>query len=150
MEGGRTAPGAGRVPTARVRLARLARDAALRVAGVASVGPRLTADRSTLDDGERLEGVVSVAEPDGRYGVSLDLGAEPVPLHELADRVREAVGAAAERHGLGSELGRVDVVIDDVVEPGGGATPGAPAEPRDGRAGRPSSRAGRPSSGASR
>lgn len=116
METGRTAREAGRVTTARVRLARLARDAALRVPGVASVGPRPAPGRATLDGGERLEGVVSAAEPGGRYGVSLYLGVEPVPLHELADRVRAAAAAAAERHGLGAELGPVHVVIDDLAE----------------------------------
>jgi hypothetical protein len=121
MEGGRTASAAGRVATPRVRLARLARDAALRVSGVASVGPRAGTDRATLDDGERLEGVVVAAEPGGRYGVALYLSAEPVPLHELAERVRTGVAAAAKRHGLGSELGPVDVTIEDVAEPGAGA-----------------------------
>jgi hypothetical protein len=118
MEGGRTATRAGRVTTSRVRLARLARDAALRVPGVASVGPRAAPDQATLDGDQRLEGVVAAAEPGGRYGLSLYLGVEPVPLHDLGERVRAAVGKAAERDGLGSELGPVDVVIHDVVEPG--------------------------------
>lgn len=119
MEGGRTvAEAAGRVTTARVRLARLARDAALGVPGVVRVGPRPAPGRATLDDGERLEGVVAAAEPGGGYGVSLYLGVEPVPLHQLAEQVRAAVAAAAKRHGLGGELGPVHVVIDDLAEPG--------------------------------
>jgi hypothetical protein len=118
MEGGRTASQAGRVTTSRVRLARLARDTALRVSGVTSVGPRGVPDQATLDGDERLEGVVAAAEPGGRYGVSLYLSVEPVPLHELGEEVRAAVVAAAGRQGLGSELGPIDVVIDDVTEPG--------------------------------
>lgn len=125
MEDGRAAARTGRVPTARVRLARLARDAALGVPGVVSVGPRPAASRATLADGERLEGVVAAAEPGGGYGVSLYLGVEPVPLRELGERVREAVAAAADRHGLVRELGPVDVVIDDLVEPGAPTAAGA-------------------------
>lgn len=118
MEGARTAAEAGRRTSVRVLLARLARDAALGVGGVASVGPRPVPGRATHDGEERLEGVVCTAEPDGRYGVTLYLGAEPVRLQELAGRVRANVVAAADRAGVRHELGAVDVVVDDLAEPG--------------------------------
>lgn len=102
----------------RARLALLAREAALAVEGVASVGPRLRPDRATYAGGERIDGVVCAAESGERYGVAVYLGAEPVQLQELAERVRAEVTAAAERSGLGDDLGSVDVVVDDLVEGG--------------------------------
>lgn len=109
--------GAGPPPSPRVRLARIARDAALTVDGVAEVGRRPLPGRSTRDGPERLEGVVAAAEPGGGYGVTLYLTAAPVRLHELGDRVREQVVAVAARSGLVGELRSVDVVIEDLLEP---------------------------------
>lgn len=105
----------------RIRLARLARDEALAVDGVASVGPHRRPDRGTHGGGERIDGVVCVAEPDGRYGLALYIGAEPVPLYALAEQVRKAVATAAERQGLAAELGSIDVVVDELVEVAGGS-----------------------------
>lgn len=101
----------------RLVLARLARDTALAVEGVASVGPRPVAARSTRDGDDRLHGVVATAEPGGGHAVSLYLAAEPVRLPALAERVRDRVMAAARRTGLGDELRSVDIVIEDIVEP---------------------------------
>ncbi|HEV2075214.1 MAG TPA: hypothetical protein VGR10_03160, partial [Thermoleophilaceae bacterium] len=89
----------------------MASAAALRVPGVASVGPRPTLLRSTQVGSERVEGVVCAAEPGGRYGLTLYLGAEATPFRELGEKVRERVVAAAGRAGLEDDLGAVDVVI---------------------------------------
>ncbi len=109
--------GVERPRSARVRLARVARDAALGVRGIAVVGPDMRPDRATFDAGEMLRGVVCAADSGGRYGVALYVGAEPLPLYALADAVRGAVATAAERNDLAAELGRIDIMIDDLVEP---------------------------------
>ncbi len=109
--------GTGPPPSPRVGLARVARNAALTVDGVAEVGPRPVSGRYTGEGTERLEGVLAVAEPGGGHGVTVYLAVEPVRLHELGDRVREQVAAAAAEAGLGDELRSVDVVIEDIVEP---------------------------------
>lgn len=82
----------------RVRLARAARDAALREPGVVGTdaGP-VGAFVTAAGDGERLEGVVCVASPSGAYDVSLRLSCALVPLQPLSERVRGAVGSAAAR-----------------------------------------------------
>ncbi|HEV2062106.1 MAG TPA: hypothetical protein VGR12_04570 [Solirubrobacteraceae bacterium] len=49
--------------------------------------------------------------------MALYLGAKPVRLPALADRVRDRVIAAVRRAGLGEELRSVHVVIEDIVEP---------------------------------
>lgn len=103
----------------RLDLARVASAAAVRVPGVASVGPRPTLLHSTQVGSDRVEGVVCAAEPGGRYGIVLYLGAEAKPFRELGEKVRERVVAAAGRAGLEEDLGSVDVVIDELVEPGG-------------------------------
>jgi hypothetical protein len=117
MTEGVKASAPGRAVSTRVKLARIAREAALGVGGVADVGSRRIPGRATSDGSERLEGVVCAAEPGGRYGVTLYVAAEPVPLRDLGEKVRKAVVASARRRGLAAELGPVDVVIDDVVEP---------------------------------
>lgn len=112
---------AGRGTTARVQLARAARGAALGVPGVAGLGPGARPDRSTRDGGELIEGVVAAAEPGGRYELTLYIGAEPVPLQDLGERVRAAVAAAARRAGLADDLGTIHVAIEDLVERGAGS-----------------------------
>jgi hypothetical protein len=52
-------------------------------------------------DGERLEGVVCVAAPEGGYEVSLRLVAGLVALHPLGERVRAAVIRVARFAGIG-------------------------------------------------
>lgn len=95
-------------------LARAAYDAALDVPEVAEVRSswpgRVTHDRDDL-----VEGVVCVAQSDGRYEVTLYLTVHPVPLRALAGRVRSQVIESAEYAGLAEELGRVDIVIEDLA-----------------------------------
>jgi len=111
-----------RMPTAqvgdspRVRVAHLALDAALNVAGVqgADAGPDglcLTGDPHR----ETLRGVSVVAQPGGRYSVDLCLIAGIVPLIELAAEVRRRVRARVAREGLGDELGDVNVQFSEVL-----------------------------------
>jgi hypothetical protein len=104
----RVSPDAVRGASERVRLARVVRDAALRVPGVAGtdVGP-LGAFMTGADDGERLEGVSCIAAPGGGYDVSLRLVCDLVPLHPLGELVRAAVGRAAATAGI--KLERVGV-----------------------------------------
>jgi hypothetical protein len=99
----------------RVRLARLARAAALRMPGVASVDAGPTGLFFTAGGGERLDGVTCVAASGGGYDVSLRLRCELVPLHELADAVKTAVSHDASLAGIA--LADVSVLITDVVEP---------------------------------
>lgn len=100
-------------PSVRVRLARLAREAALEIAGVAAVDTA-AATRSTVSGAQRLPGVTCAALPDGGYGVTLYLTARPVALRPLGDHVRQAVFTAAAVAGLSVELAVVDVVICDL------------------------------------
>lgn len=73
--------------------------------------------RVTGPDGELLPAVTAVARGDGRYDVALSIVTLPVPLGEVADRVRDAVDRAAARADLGEALGRVDITFADVDEP---------------------------------
>ena len=100
----------------RVRLAHLALDAALSVAGVqgADAGPDglcLTGDpqRGTL------RGVSVIAQTGDRYSVDLCLVAGIVPLIELAAEVRRRVQARVAREGLGDQLGDVNVEFSEVL-----------------------------------
>lgn len=95
----------------RDRLAQAAVDAALGVEGVAGLAPP-TPGRSSL--GPLFAGIDVVAEGRDRYGLTLHLAADLVPLIPLADAVRDAVTAAAQRDGLGDELGRIDVRFESV------------------------------------
>ena len=100
----------------RVRLAQLALDAALRVAGVqgADVGAHglcLTGDPPA----GTLRGVSVVAQADGRYSVDLCLVAGMVPLIELAAEVRRRVQARMAREGLDDQLGDVNVQFSEVL-----------------------------------
>ena len=114
-------PGSRPTPSApaseRVRLARLALEAALGVDGVVAghagrLGLRMTADR-----GERLPGVLATALPGGQYGIELHLVAEVVPLPQLAERVRTRVERAAASAGLAAVLGPVGITVEDVIAP---------------------------------
>lgn len=93
----KVSPGDGaRGESDRVRLARLARETALRVPGVVgtSTSP-LGVYVTAAGDGERLEGVTCVSAAGGGYAVSLRLVCDLVPLPSLGERVRTAVGRAA-------------------------------------------------------
>ena len=111
-----------RMPTAqvgdspRVRVAHLALDAALNVAGVqgADAGPDglcLTGD----PQGGTVRGVSVIAQTGDRYSVDLCLIAGIVPLIELAAEVRRRVQARVARDGLGDQLGDVNVQFSEVL-----------------------------------
>ncbi len=107
-----SAPGPG--GSERVRLARLAREAALRVPGVTGTDTGPVGLVITAGGGERLEGVLCVAIQDGGYEVTLRLVCGLVPLPALGERVRAAVTAAAASAGL--PLESVGVHVAAVAE----------------------------------
>lgn len=98
----------------RVRLARLARDAALRIPGVAGTDGGPSGRFVTVGDGQRVAGVTCVACADG-YEVALRLVCELVPLAELGERVR----AAVQRSAAGLPLESVSVHVACLVTPNG-------------------------------
>lgn len=102
----------------RVRLAALAVEAALRVKGVVEAhAPAIGGTSTHGSGGARVHGVSVVVGASGRYDVSLHLVARAVPLHPVADRVRDRVSGAARRAGLGERLGPVDVRFENLAEP---------------------------------
>jgi uncharacterized alkaline shock family protein YloU len=102
----------------RVRLARAALAAALALPDVAGTDSGPGASHVTRDGGNTLEGVTAAATPDGRFDVSLTIVASYGPsLDGAAERVREAVAAAAAREGLTARLGHVAVHVADVADP---------------------------------
>jgi hypothetical protein len=100
----------------RVRLARLARDAALQVPGVADTDSGTTGLFATAGGGERVPGVTCVAAHAGGYDVALRLRCELVPLPALGEHVNVAVRQATAVGDLPVAGLRVEIV--DVVEPG--------------------------------
>jgi uncharacterized alkaline shock family protein YloU len=99
----------------RMRLARLALAAALRVPGVIRTdgGP---GDRFvSAGDGERVQGVICTAAGDGGYEISLRLVCALVPLQRVAEQARTAVLAAASMAGI--RVVSVDVQVADVAGP---------------------------------
>ena len=122
----------------RVRLARLALDAALVVPDVLGAeagvhGVRVTADPPAGP----LRGVSVIAQADGRYAVDLRLVARIVPLVTLGEEVRRRVQASALRDGLADRLGTVNVEFARLLTPdearaaedARGAVGAAPAAP---------------------
>lgn len=93
----------GAVGSERFGLARLARDAALRVPGVAGTDVGPSGAFVTVSGDERLRGVTCVATREGGYEVSLRLVGEPVSLPALADRVTAAVRRVASGAGIAVE-----------------------------------------------
>ncbi len=83
------------VGSERFRLARLARDAALRVPGVAGTDTGPIDTFISVGGGERLEGVRCVATKDGGYEITLRLICRLVPLLALSEQVKAAVTRAA-------------------------------------------------------
>ena len=73
----------------------------------------------TQDGGRTIPGVVVAAAAGGRVEVGLHLVAymPPRPLAEQAERLREALLAAAGRAGLAADVGEIDVTIHDLVVP---------------------------------
>ena len=98
----------------RLRLAVVARAAALAVRGVVGLASGRAGMRMTASAGLRVDGVVCVALPDGRYQVSVHLVAAMVALRPLADAVRARVERDVATAGLADRLGPVDVVVEDV------------------------------------
>jgi hypothetical protein len=100
----------------RVRLAQIALDAALSVAGVqgTDAGPHGLCATSDAVAGT-LTGVAVIAQADGRYSVELCLVAGIVPLLELADEVRRRVRARAQREGVAEFLGELNVEFTRVM-----------------------------------
>ncbi len=93
----------------RFRLARLAREAALRVPGVVTTDTGPMGLFVTVGGGERLEGVICAATPEGGYEVSLRLVCELVPLLALGEQVKHAVTRTAALSGIG--LASIDVHV---------------------------------------
>ena len=112
----------GRAPSTAARLARLARETTLGVEGVAATSAGVVGLRGTPDRGEIISGVVATALREG-YELSLYLVAEVVPLHALADRVREAVRARVTAELPGLTLGPISVAFEDIAEPSSARPP---------------------------
>jgi len=104
-------------PTVRVRLAELAVAGALSVNGVSAMAADPRGVHKTPATGGELTGVGAAVTVDGRYEVTLHLRAELVPLHPLAERVRESVQRMASRARLGDALGAVSISFEDVAHP---------------------------------
>jgi hypothetical protein len=104
-----------RAASPRFRLARLARDTALRVPGVMRGDAGAAGLFVTTGEGERLDGVTCVAVSGGGYEVSLWLVCGMVPLLRLADRVRATVTSSAARAGIA--VTSVTVHIADLAVP---------------------------------
>lgn len=97
-----------------VALARLALAAAVGVPGVAGISRgRFAVARTFGLGGEAVEGV-QVTPTAGGVLVELHLVVRPLPIPPLADAVRAAVAAAAER--AGARVAAVDVWVDALRE----------------------------------
>lgn len=101
--------------SARLLLARLALRAASEVPSVLGTDSGPQRLRVVADPPELLRGVSVTAEGDGRYAVDLCLVAGMVPLHALAEDVRERVRSYAKRERLESELGTINVEFATVM-----------------------------------
>ena len=111
-------PTAPSVDSARVRLARLALEAALAVPNVVAAEAGLHGMRVTADPpGGVLRGVSVTAEGGGRYAVDLCLVACVAPLVPLGEEVRRRVQASAQRNGLADQLSTVSVEFARVLTP---------------------------------
>jgi hypothetical protein len=82
-------------PSPRLRLARLARDAALRDSGVVALDAGTDGRFAVVSGDERIDGVLCVATADGGYDVELRLVCALVPLVPLGERVRAKVRETA-------------------------------------------------------
>jgi hypothetical protein len=105
--------GRGPLVSERLALAQLARDAALGTRGVASLDPRRPM-AATAAGGERVDGVVCVAVPGGRYEITVYVVARPVPLEQLGEQLRARIRRSVETHGVVDALGPVNMVVTDV------------------------------------
>lgn len=107
-----TAPG-----SPRLRMARLAAEAAIAVPGVVGLRSGALGLHVTSGSGQRVDGVMVNALRDGRYEVDLHLVCALVALPALAERVRTAVLGSAASVGLGEAVGPVHVRIEEVAGP---------------------------------
>jgi hypothetical protein len=107
---------AGLGPSPRLRLARLARDSALRVGGVLALASGEDGRFAVVSGDERIDGVLCVATAGGGYDVGVRLVCALVPLIELGDRVRAQVEESATAAGL--PLATVSVHVAGVAAPG--------------------------------
>ncbi len=104
----------------RIQLARIAAAAAVAHADVAALDPGMGDRFSTIVHGDRIPGVVVVAEGDpGVYAVNLYLHTRLVDLPRLAKEIRDRVRRAADGEDLGAHVGAVAVSITDVLADGG-------------------------------
>ncbi|MGZ6589085.1 MAG: hypothetical protein ACXVHX_33020 [Solirubrobacteraceae bacterium] len=102
----------------RVRLARLALEAALAVPNVVAAEGGLHGMRVMTDPaGGVLRGVSVTADGGGRYAVDLCLVACLAPLVPLGEEVRRRVQASAQRNGLAGQLSTVSVEFARVLTP---------------------------------
>ncbi len=106
------------VDSPRVRLARLALEAALAAPNVVGAEAGLHGMRVTADPpGGVLRGVSVISEGGGRYAVDLRLVACMAPLVPLGEEVRRRVEASAQRNGLADQLSTVSVEFARVLTP---------------------------------
>ena len=104
--------------SSRVRLARLALEAALAVPNVVAAEAGLHGMRVIADPaGGVLRGVSVTADGGGRYAVDLCLVACLAPLVPLGEEVRRRVQASAQRNGLADQLSTVSVEFARVLTP---------------------------------
>lgn len=102
--------------SSRVRLARLALEAALAVPNVVAAEAGLHGMRVIADPaGGVLRGVSVTADGGGRYAVDLCLVACLAPLVPLGEEVRRRVQASAQRNGLAGQLSTVSVEFARVL-----------------------------------
>ncbi len=102
-------------PSERVRVAEIAREAALATPGVVRVDAGVAGRIATVGGGTRVPGVTSAVAPEGGYDLTLRLVCGLVELHPLAAGVRAAVQAAAGRAGLSAASVTIEIV--DVESP---------------------------------
>jgi hypothetical protein len=107
---------AGAAPSPRLRLARLARNTALREAGVLALESGPNGGFAVVSGDERIDGVLCIATVGGAYDVELRLVCALVPLVALGERVRAKVREAAIAAGL--PLASVSVHVSHVAAPG--------------------------------
>jgi hypothetical protein len=100
------------VESERLRLARLARDAALGVLGVVAPDSG-SGGFVTVSGDRRIDGVTCLAAAGGGYDVLVNLVCRLVPLPALGDRVRHAVESAGATAGI--PVARVSVRVAQVV-----------------------------------
>lgn len=104
------------IPSPRVRLARLALDAALAISDIVRSDAGMHGLRVTIDPpAGLLRGVSVTAQDDGRYVVDLGLVARMVPLLPLGDEVRRRVESRAALEGLRDNVGAMNVEFADLA-----------------------------------